>query len=90
MVEFNESIPSITNLYNCCNTVSKMNFQITGVAVDSKTFEIKSRCYLDGILTFLNVKQNYNVNLTVACLSTKSFTSKSIVKKFLTQIENIS
>lgn len=38
MVEFNESIPSISNLYNCCSTVAKINFQITGVAVDYKVF----------------------------------------------------
>jgi len=66
-----------------------MNFQITGVAVDSKAFEIKSRCYLDGIVTSLNVKQNYNGNLTVACLSKECFTTKSIVKKFFTQIKSI-
>ena len=89
MVEFNECIPSISNLYNCCNTVSEINFQITGVAVDSKAFEIKSRCYLDGIVTFLNVKQNYNGNLTVACLSNECSTTKSIVEKFFTQIKSI-
>ena len=87
MFEFKESIPSISNLYTCCNTVSKMKFQITGVAVNPEAFEIKTRCYLNGIVTFLTVRQNYNDNLTVACLSNECSTAKSIVEKFITHLE---
>ena len=88
MFEFKESIPSISNLYNCCNTVSKMKFEITGVAVNPEAFEIKTRCYLDGIVTFLTVKQKYNDNLTVACLSNECSTAKSIVGNFFTHLES--